>query len=81
MSIETSTHSPWKKVESLYERKIIGNKTFLTRKLVNLKYVDGGSIAEHLNEVQSIMNLLFAVKMVMDDELQALLLPSSLPDS
>ena len=48
--MEMSAESLWKKLESLYERKTASNKAFLIRKLVNLKYVEGSSIAEHLNE-------------------------------
>ena len=48
---------------------------------MNLKFKDGGSVAEHMNEVSNIVNQLSAMKMVLDDELQALLLLSSLPDS
>ena len=47
MSNETSAQSLWKKLESLYERKTTRNKAFLI--LVNLTYVDGSSIVEHLN--------------------------------
>ncbi|KAF8413693.1 hypothetical protein HHK36_001685 [Tetracentron sinense] len=65
----------------MYERKTASNKAFLIRKLVNLKYKEGNSIAEHLNEIQSIVNQLTSMEMVLDDELQALLLLSSLPDS
>lgn len=81
VSNETSANSLWKKLEDLYERKTAGNKAFLIRKLVNLKFKEGDSISEHLNEIQSIVNQLAAMKMVLDDELQALLLLSSLPDS
>ena len=81
VSTEISAYSLWKKLESLYERKTAGNKAFLIRKLVNLKYREGASIAEHLNEMQSITNQLSSMKISLDDELQALLLLSSLPES
>ena len=57
------------------------NKAFLFRKLVNSKYKEGTPIAEHLNEIKSIVNQLAAMKITFDDELQALLLLSSLPES
>ena len=69
VSTEISTYSLWKKLESLYERKTASNKAFLIRKLVNLKYRVGASIAEHLNEMQSIINQLSSMKMSLDDEL------------
>ncbi|KAJ8492114.1 hypothetical protein OPV22_013835 [Ensete ventricosum] len=81
VSTECSAYSLWNKLEGLYERKTIGNKAFLIRKLVNLKYKDGTSIPEYLNEMQSIPNQLSSMKMSLDDELQALLLFSSLPES
>ncbi|XP_042521354.1 uncharacterized protein LOC122094826 [Macadamia integrifolia] len=61
---ETSARSLWKKLERLYERKITENKAFLIKKLVNLKYREGSSAAEHLNEVQSIMNQLSTMNVV-----------------
>ena len=81
VSTEISAYSLWKKLESFDETKTYGNKAFLIRKLVNLKYRDGASIAEHLNEMQSITNQLSFMKMSLYDELQALLLLSSLPES
>ncbi|KAJ8466528.1 hypothetical protein OPV22_029080 [Ensete ventricosum] len=81
VSTECSAYSLWKKLESLYERKTVGNKAFLIRELVNLKYKEGTSIPEHLNEMQSITNQLSSMKMPLDDELQALLLLSSLLES
>ena len=37
VATETSAHDLWKKLESLYHRKLATNKAFLFRKLVNLK--------------------------------------------
>ncbi|KAI5335776.1 hypothetical protein L3X38_025910 [Prunus dulcis] len=62
----------------LGEEMISGEKTNL---LVNLKYRDGRSVTEHLNDFQGLINLLTNMKMVLNDELQALMLLSSLPDS
>jgi gag-polypeptide of LTR copia-type len=78
---ETNAHELWKKLESLYEQKITANKTFLIWKLINLKFREGTSVAEHLNEFQSLINQLSAMNMTLEDELQALLLLGSLPDS
>ena len=69
------------KLECLYERKTAQNKAFLIRRLVNLKFKDGNSVAEHLSDFQSLVNQLATMKMVLDDEFQALLLLSSLPDN
>ena len=42
---------------------------------------EGKSIAEHLSEFQDLVNQIVTMKLIIDDELQALLLLSSLPDS
>ena len=65
----------------MYQRKTAQNKTFTIRKLVNLKYWEGRSVAEHLSDFQDLVNQLVAMKPVLDDELQALLLLSSLLES
>ncbi|KAI5315217.1 hypothetical protein L3X38_044393 [Prunus dulcis] len=46
-----------------------------------LSSIDGRSVTEHLSDFQGLINLLTNMKMVLDDELQALVLLSSLPDS
>ena len=48
---------------------------------MNLKLKEGKSIAEHLSEFQDLVNNMVTMKLVIDDELQALLLLNSLPDS
>ena len=48
---------------------------------MNLKYKDGNSVAEHLNNFQGLLNELSTMKLELDDEVQTVLLLSSLPDS
>jgi hypothetical protein len=48
---------------------------------VNLKYKDGRSVTEHLSNFQGLLNDLFTMKLALDDEMQALLVLSFLPDS
>jgi hypothetical protein len=69
------------KLESLYERQTAQNKAFMIRRLVNLKYKDGQSVTEHLSNFQGLLNELSTMKLVLDDNVQALLMLSSLPDS
>ncbi|CAJ2628405.1 unnamed protein product [Trifolium pratense] len=71
----------WNKLKELYERKNVQNKACLIRKLVNMKYKDGESMAEHMSVFQNTVNQLTATDIKLDDELQALLLLSSLPDN
>ena len=78
---ETDAYKLWTKLSSMYERKTAQNKASVIRRLVNLKYRDGRSVTEHLSDFQGLINLLTNMKMVIDDELQALMLLSYLPDS
>ncbi|CAJ2654735.1 unnamed protein product [Trifolium pratense] len=78
---ETNAHTMWNKLKELYERKNVQNKACLIRKLVNMKYKDGESLAEHMSVFQNTVNQLTATDIKLDDELHALLLPSSLPDN
>ncbi|VFQ72988.1 unnamed protein product [Cuscuta campestris] len=78
---ETNAFEMWKKLESMYERNNAMGKASLIKKLVKLQYKDGDSIVVHMNEFQGVVNQLAGMKMKLEDELQALLLLSSLPDS
>ena len=51
------------------------------RKLFNMKMVEGGVVAEHLNEFNTVMSQLSSVNVQFEDEIWALLVLSSLPDS
>ena len=71
----------WQKLLSLYEKNTFRNKALFIRRLVSLKYKDGKSITEHTSDFQGLMNQLINIKIKLDDEVQALLLLDSLPDS
>ncbi|KAM1107122.1 hypothetical protein ACFX2B_003881 [Malus domestica] len=81
VSNETNARKFWTKLESLFEKKTLAKKAFLIKKLINVKYKDDLSVAEHLNNFQNIINQLATMNMTIEDELQALLLLGSLPDS
>ena len=51
------------------------------KKLFNLKKAEGTPIAQHLNEFNTITNQLSSVEIKFDDEVRALILLSSLPNS
>ena len=78
---ETRADVLWKKLESMYEKQTALNKTSLIRRVVNLKYREGFNMTEHLNDFQGLVNQLTAMKLVLEDEIQVLLLLSSLPES
>ena len=48
---------------------------------MNVKYKEGNSVVEHLSNFQGLLNELSTMKLVLDDEVYALILLSSLPDS
>ncbi|GKV38176.1 hypothetical protein SLEP1_g46114 [Rubroshorea leprosula] len=81
MAQEKESYKLWTKLEELFERKNALKKASLIRKLVNLKYNEGKNVSEHLNNFQEILNKLVTVKLAIDDEVRALILLSSLPDS
>ncbi|GMP52883.1 hypothetical protein CsSME_00018548 [Camellia sinensis var. sinensis] len=65
----------------MYQSKTARNKALMMRKLVNLKLKNGVSVAEHTSEFKNLVNQLIIVKMPLDDEMHAVLLLNSLPDS
>ena len=65
----------------MFEQKTVVNKIFLLKKFVNMKLKEGTQMIDHLNVFQSIVSHLAAMKMVMDDDMQAFLLLCSLPNS
>ena len=77
VSQEKTAHSLWKKLEKLYKIKNANNKAFWMKKLVNLKYVDGNLVTDHLNNFQNISNQLASMNISLEDDLQALFLLSS----
>jgi hypothetical protein len=77
----TSAFELWEKLETMYQSKTSRNKALLMRRLVNMKLRDEKSVAEHTSEFQNLINQLNSVEMTFENEVQALLLLSSLPDS
>ncbi|ESQ46503.1 hypothetical protein EUTSA_v10000595mg, partial [Eutrema salsugineum] len=81
VSTYTNAFELWTKLESMIQKKTPRNKALLARRLVKLEYKDGQSMMEHLNNFKGIVNQLNKVDMKVEDEMQALLLLSSLPES
>ena len=76
-----NAYEMWQKLDSMYERKTAMNKASVIKRLAKLEYRDGSSVIEHLNVFQGHINQLSAMKINFEDEVQALLLLSSMPDS
>lgn len=81
ISDETHARSLWQKLEELYDRKEGTNKMFLIKQLMHLRYRDDTSVADHVNAFQGIINQLSSMGISFDDEVKALLLLGSLPDT
>jgi hypothetical protein len=94
--VEKTIEGLWKMLHDLYEKNTESNKVFLMNKLYNLK-MEGASVEEHLNEFNIITNrasaeehlnefniitnhLTFA-KIILDDEIIAILLMCSMLDN
>ena len=56
----------------LYEKPSSSKKEFLMKLLFNMKMSEGGYIADHLNEFNTITSQLSSVKVNFDDEVKAL---------
>ena len=73
--------NPMKALSSMYEKPSANNKVHLMKKLLNLKMVENASVAQHLNEFNTIINQLSSVEIDFDDEISALIILASLPNS
>ncbi|KAH7568362.1 hypothetical protein JRO89_XS07G0281800 [Xanthoceras sorbifolium] len=78
---EIHARTLWSKLEQLYASKTGNNKLFYLTKLMQLKYKEGTSIADHLNEMQGILDQLSRMGINFDDEVFALMVLASLPES
>ena len=65
----------------LYEKPSASNKVFLMKRLFNMKMTEGGFIADHLNEFNTITSQLSSMGINFDEEIRALLILCSLPKS
>ena len=71
----------WKKLEELYGRKESVNKMLLIKRLMHMRYPNGSSMADHLSNFQGVVNELTGMGISFEEEVQALLLLGSLPES
>ena len=79
-SKETTTEGLIKVLEKLYEKPSASNKVFLMKWLFNMKMSEGGSVADHLNDFNTVTSQLCSVGVKFDDEVRALLFLCSLPE-
>ena len=65
----------------MYEKPLANNNVYLMKKLFNLKKAKGTLVVQHLNEFNTITNQLSTVEIEFNDEVRALILLASLPNS
>jgi hypothetical protein len=65
----------------MYEKTSMSNKVFLMKRLFNMNMSEGGYIADHLNEFNTVTNQLSSIKVDFDDEVKAFLILCSLSES
>ena len=78
---EKTTIDLMKALSSMYEKPLANNKVQLIKKLFNLKMVGGTPMAQHLNEFNTITNQLSSVEIDFDNEIRALIILASFPNS
>ncbi|RVW41057.1 Retrovirus-related Pol polyprotein from transposon TNT 1-94 [Vitis vinifera] len=70
-----------KALSGMYEKPSANNKVHLMKKLFNLKMAENASVAQNLNEFNTITNQLSSIEIDFDDEIRALIVLASLPNS
>ena len=81
ISKEKTIEGVMRALAKLYEKPSTSNKVFLMKRLFNMKMLEGGSVAGHLNEFNTLTSQLSSVKVNFDYEVRALLILCSLPKS
>ncbi|VFQ98154.1 unnamed protein product [Cuscuta campestris] len=78
---ESHARTLWDKLESLYASKTGNNKLYLLRQAMNLRFKEGSSISDHLNEFQGCFDQFSDMGVKFEDEILGLWLLNTLPDS
>ena len=68
-----------KALVKLYEKTSTSNKVFLMKSLFNMKMSEGGCVADHLNNFNTVTSQLSSVGVNFDNEVRAMLFLCSLP--
>ena len=78
---EKTTSGLLKALSNMSEKPSAMNKVYLMRRSFNLQMSETGSISDHINEFNMIVSQLNYVDINFKDEIKALILMSSLPES
>jgi hypothetical protein len=63
----------------LYEKPSVSSKVFIMKILFNMNMSEGGYVANHLNELNTVTNYVIYLKVDFDDEVMDILILCSLP--
>ena len=77
---EKTTLGMMQALTDMYEKPSVNNKVYLM-KLFNLKMFEGGSMVEHLNSFNIMVNQPVSLEIKFEDEICALILLASVPNS
>ena len=75
------TEELMKTLATLYEKPSASNKVFLVKHLFNMKMAEGEFVIDHLNEFNTITSQLSSTGINFEEEIRALLILCSLPES
>ena len=78
---EKTSMGMMKTLAEIYKKPSVNNKVYLMKKLFNMKMSKSGPMVEHLNSFNIVVNQLVSVGIKFDDEICALILLASLPNS
>ena len=78
---EKNAKALWNKLETLCASKTCNNKLILLKHMIHLVFNEGSSIVDHPNEFQGCFDQLIGTRMKFDDEILALWLLNTLPNS
>ena len=78
---ENKAHELWEEINIMLENNNVVNRVSLFRIIVRLRYQDGSSMVEHMDAFQGLINQTTSLEVPLADEVLALLLLGSLPDS
>jgi hypothetical protein len=78
---ETSAYAAWMILKDTFECPSSNNKVMLLKRFIAMKYEDGTSMANHLNDIKGVINQLNEMDTGLSDELHAALILTTLPDS
>ena len=79
--MKETTSGLLKALSNMYEKPSAMNKVYLMRRLFNLQMSENESVSDHINEFNMIVSQLNSVDINFEDEIKALILKSSLPES